>query len=307
MRRVIPLLQAVLALLIAAPLFSKAARPAGEPLSLNIDRAVGIAIENSFELKEIMAREEIYSMTIDENFRQYFPSVTFSYFQTDEVRIRETDSRQSKLSVDTELLIYDGGKRTLNYEVAKLNALLASNDYKIALNKLIMQVRSAYLNLLKLKETVKIYQMTLDMGNIQLKFIRKEYELGDATKLAVMEIEAKIREIELSLKQAVDEYESSLKEFKLLLRIDWRTPVEITGDVEKDFIFISPVKIDDDEMISLAIRRRKEIESGRVQCEINRKIWRFRKTTTCPMFHLGLTIHLQVKNSLPVKKDGVSI
>src|SRR5512145_1764186 len=155
MKRIFSFFLALLLLLCSVPVFPGSGESGTEPVVLNIDRAVGIAIENSFELKEIMAREEIYSLSIDESFRQYFPSVTFSYMQTEEVRIREADSRQSKFTVNTEFLVYDGGKRGLNYDVAKLNALLASNDYRIALNKLVMDVRSAYLNLLKLRETVK--------------------------------------------------------------------------------------------------------------------------------------------------------
>lgn len=277
-------------------------------LVLDIDRSVGIAVSNSFELKEIMAREQVYGLVIDESFREYFPSLTFSYLQTDEVRIRATDSRQSKISVDADFIVYDGGKRSLNYDVAKLNALLASNDYRIALNRLIMEVRSAYLNLLKLKESIIIYRMTLDMGNMQLKFIRREYELGDATKLSVMEIEAKIREIELSLQEAMAEYESTLKQFKLLLRIDWRLPVEITGDITKDFMFISPENLDENEMISLAIRKRKEIESAKVKSEISRKNMEMAELYYLPNISLGFNYSLSGEEFPPREKGwGVNV
>jgi len=277
-------------------------------LELDINRSVGIAISNSFELKEIMAREDVYSLVIDESFREYFPSVTFTYMQTDEVRIRETDSRESRLSVNTEFLVYDGGKRSLNYDIAKLNALVATNDYRIALNRLIMDVRTAYLNLLNLKDTITIYRMTLDMGNMQLEFIRREYELGDATKLAVMEIEAKIKEVELSLKEAIDGYESSLKQFKLLLRIDWRIPVEITGDVNRDFVFIPPGKIDENEMISLAVRKRKEIESSRVKSEISRKNMEIAESYYIPNVSMGLNYSLSGEEFPPREKGwGINV
>lgn len=294
--------------LIGIQVSSRADSSGGGILVIDINRAVGIAIENSFELKEIMAREDIYALAIDENFRQYFPTVTFSYMQTDEVKIRDEDSRQSKLSVDTEFIVFDGGKRSLNYDVAKLNALLASNDYRIALNKLIMDVRSSYLELLRLKETVKIYSMTLDMGNMQLAFIRKEHELGDATKLAVMEIEAKIREVELSLKGVQDEYESSLKQFKLMLRIDWRVSIDVTGDVEKDFLFIPPENLDEDEMISLALRNRKELESSRLKCEISRRNMEIAENYYMPGISVGFNYSLTGEDFPPHEKGwGVNI
>lgn len=279
-----------------------------DTLVLDLDRAVGMAISNSYELKEIMAREEVYMLVVDENFREYFPSLTFSYMHTDEVLIRDTDDRECVLKADAEFLIYDGGKRSLNYDIAKLNALLAVNDYRIAMNKLVMNVRNSFLNLLRLRETVNIYRMTLEMGNMQLGFIKKEYELGDATKLSVMEIEAKIREIELSLKEAMDEYESALKQFKLLLRIDWRVPVKITGDVEKDFIFIHPGKIDEDEMISMAMRRRKEIESGKVKCEISERNLAIAENYYLPDVSVGFNYSLEGEEFPPREKGwGINL
>ncbi|NLV66774.1 MAG: TolC family protein, partial [Spirochaetes bacterium] len=280
----------------------------GSTLVLDIERAVGMAVSNSFELKEIMAREEVYDLVIDENFREYFPSVTFSYMQTDEVRIRAADSRQAKISVNGEFVLLDGGRRSLNYNVAKLNALVAGNDYRIALGRLIVQVRTAFLNLLRLKDSITIYRMTLDMGNMQLGFIRRECELGDATRLAVMEIEARISEIELSLKEAIDSYESDLKQFKLLLRIDWRIPVLIQGDLNSDFIFISPDRIDENEMISLAVRKRKEVESSRVRSEISRMNMEIAESYYMPNLSVGLNYSLSGEEFPPREKGwGVNV
>lgn len=307
-RRLVTVLSLMLAAGVAPAFSGPDYRAGGKPLTLDIDMSVGIAISNSFELREIMAREHVYGLVIDESFREYFPSVTFSYMQTDEVLVRAADNRQSKLSVSADFLVYDGGKRSLNYDVSKLNALMAGNDYRIALNRLIMDVRAAYLNLLKLKETITIYRMTLEMGNMQLGFIRKEHELGDATKLSVMEIEAKIREIELSLRQAIDEYESGLKQFKLMLRIDWRVPVEITGDVNSSFIFIPPDMIDENEMISLAVRKRKEIESSRLRCEISRKNMEIAESYYIPNVSVGLNYTLSGEEFPPREKGwGVNV
>ncbi|PKL18181.1 MAG: hypothetical protein CVV49_07230 [Spirochaetae bacterium HGW-Spirochaetae-5] len=62
-----------------------------EVLKLDITSSVSIALSNSFELEEIRAREGLYSLAIGEKLRNYFPSLTFSYMQTDEVKKRESD------------------------------------------------------------------------------------------------------------------------------------------------------------------------------------------------------------------------
>ena len=260
------------AVFLSAEEISPAALPVKNDTVLALDyrSSISIGISNSFDLKEIRARESVYDLSIYENLREYFPSLTFSYLQTEESRRRESDDRESRLTVETEFPVYDGGRRGLNYDVAKLNSLLARNDYRIALNELMVSIRGEYLNLLKLRETVTINRQAYERGQLQLTFIQKEFELGDATKLSVLEIEAKVREIELSLRQAENDYNSALKKFKLLLRIGRNVPVEIKGDIDKDFVFFPVKGLIDEELISIALKRRKEIESSDVKYEVSR-------------------------------------
>jgi outer membrane protein TolC len=279
-----------------------------ESLKLDISSSVSIALSNSFELEEIRAREGLYSLAIGEKLRSYFPTLTFSYMQTDEVKKRETDSRSSRVSVESEIVLYDGGKRSLEYDSAKLNALLARNDYRISVNRLVVSVREGYLNLLKLNETLKIYKQTLEHGEMQLKFIRKEFELGDATKLSVLEIEAKVKEIELSLKQAGDEFDAASKKFKLLLRISRHTPLEIAGDLDRDFVIIPAGGVDDEELVAIALKMRKELESSAAKYEISMRNNQMAENYFLPNISLGLNYNLSGEEYPPREKGwGVNI
>jgi outer membrane protein TolC len=280
----------------------------GNTLKLDIRSSVAIALANSFELQEIRAREGLYDLAIYEKLRGYFPSLTFSYIQSDEVNKRETDNRSSRVSVESEFAVYDGGKRSLDYAVAKLNALLARNDYRISANKLIAAVREGYLNLLKLRETVKILKITLEHGMLQLQFIRKEFELGDATKLSVIEIEAKIKEIELSLKQVIDELETASDQYKLLLRIDRHTPLDIDGDLDKDFIILPTSGINPEEFISIALKMRKEVESSSAKYEISMRNNEMSENYFLPNVSLGLNYNLSGEEYPPREKGwGLNI
>lgn len=281
---------------------------AADALKLDITASVSVAVANSFELEEIRAREELYSLAIYEKLRGYLPSLTFSYMQTDEVKKRESDSRSSRFSVESEIALYDGGKRSLDYDVAKLNALLARNDYRISLNKLIVEVRAAYLELLKLKETINIYKITLEQGMLQQKFIKKEFELGDATKLSVLEIESKVKEIELSLKMGIDEYEAAQKKFRLLLRINRHTPFEIEGSIDTDFVIIPAAEINEEEIISIALKMRKELESGSAKYEISMRNNEMSENYFLPNVSLGLNYSLSGEEYPPKEKGwGVNL
>jgi len=271
-------------------------------LRINFSRAISMAIANNYELRAVQAKAGIYQYSIYERLREYFPSLNFSYYQIDEVNRRESDDREKKFTIESEILIYDGGMRSLNYDIAKLDAILARNDYRLALNKLIVEVRNSFLDLINLKEKIKIYKKTLQAAELQHKFIKKEFDLGDSTKLSVMEIEAKVKEVELSLKKSQGEYSSSLNNFKLLLKLNWKTPVEVDGDVDRDFRIISVKELKADELVSIALKRRKEIESSIVQLEIKKRNYLISKNYFMPKFSVGLNYNLTGEEFPPREK-----
>lgn len=246
--------------------------PTGEIVFLDMESAIGTAINNSFDLKVIDARQKIYDLTIIERVRDFFPSLGLSYTKSDQVSLRTTDSRQRKLVIDSDVVLFDGGKRYLSYSIAKLQAVLARNDYRIAVNKLILDVMGMYLQILETRGTIEIHRKTLDHGRMQLSFIKKELELGEATRFDMMEIDAKVKGVELELEKAIDNYFLALNKFKLLLKIDWRQPIELVGDIDRDFN-LKPMDTNTDvnEYIGIALKNRKEVESSDVEFLISKK------------------------------------
>ncbi|MBN1533511.1 MAG: TolC family protein [Spirochaetes bacterium] len=263
-----------------------------EPLTLTLEDALGIAITNSFDLKAIGARREIYTYSIIEKWRDYFPSLSVSYLKNQQVNRYDTDSRQNTLSFESNIVLYDGGKRGLAYDIAKLQAILARNDYRIALNRLIMQVQQAYFEILQLRGTAAIHAKTLENSNRQLELIKIEEGLGEATPLNVLEIETKVMETRLAMEKAMDQYATAMNQFKQFLKIQWRQPVELAGDIETDFTLAPPAgaghSIDVDEYVSRAIRNRKEVESSDVSFAMSRKSYRLDRLYYFPKFSLGL-------------------
>jgi outer membrane protein TolC len=276
---------------------------------IDLEHSLAIAINNNFELKAIKSRRLVYDLTITERFRDYFPSLTLSYLQTEESIKREADTRQHRFSADTNLVIYDGGRRSLSYDIAKLNAIISRNDYRIALNTLIMEIRNAYFEILQLRDSITIHEKTLERGMMQLTFIRKELELGEATRFDAMEIETKVKEIELNLERALDSYTIALNRFKLLLKIDWRQSIEVIGDIESDFL-ISPIdeKFSADRLIAMAIKNRKEVGSSDIDLAIKKKTYLINKLYYFPQFSVGLNYSLSDDEFMPREKGwGISL
>ncbi len=277
--------------------------------AVDLELALGIAITNNFELKAIKAQKGIQDLIVRESWRDFFPTLSVSYLQTEEKRKRDTDSRQHKFSIDSNFTLFDGGRRSLAYDAARLKSILARNDYRIALNNFIDVVSKAYFQVLQSREAVKIHARTLDNSAMQLAFIRKELELGDATKLDALAIEAKVKEVELNLEKARDEYAQTVNRFKLLLKVERRSPLEVTGDIERDFIFRPPGnRIDEDLLVSLALKNRKEVESTDLEYRIAKATLRISERYYYPKLGLGLNYSRTDNDFFPREKGwGVNV
>ncbi len=279
-------------------------------VKLNLENALGVAISRNFELDAIKATGKVQHLAITERWRDFFPTLSLSYMQTEESRLREPDVRQHRMSVDSQITVYDGGQRSLAYDVAKLQALLARNDYRIALNEIIAKTRNAYFQVLQLRDSIEINRKTLERGKMQLMFINKELQLGEATKFDKLEIEAKVKEMELNFEKSKNDFTTGLNQFKRMLRVDWRQPVEVIGDIENDFIIrsLNEDKFSIDSLVAIAVKNRKEVESTDVEYIINQKKYTINKRYNFPRISVGLNYSLTDQEFFPREKNwGVNI
>ncbi len=275
----------------------------GDAFILDLETALGTAINNNFELRVIKAQKGIQELVIRERWRDYFPTLTLSYMQTEDQRKREADSRLHKLSVDSKIIVYDGGRRGLAYDTAKLKSILARNDYRIAINRFIAEVSRAFFQALYSREAVSIHAKTVERSAMQLTFIRKELELGEATRLDALAVEAQVREAELNLEKAKDDLSQTMNRLKLILKIDWRTPVSITGNIEKDFE-LRPLdeSHSEDRLVSLALKNRKEVESIDIEHMISKRNYEISSSSYLPKFSMGLNYSHTGEEFMPREK-----
>jgi outer membrane protein TolC len=124
--------------------------------------------------------------------------------------------------------------------------------------------------------------------------------LGEATKLDALAIEAQVKEVELNMEKAKNGLTSAFNRLKLMLKIDWRTSLEIAGDIEKDFEFKSlDASITDEYLVSLALKNRKEVESTDVEYLIGRKNYEMSENYYYPKLSLGLNYSYTGEEYMP--------
>ncbi len=278
-------------------------------LQLDLERSFVAAISSSFDLKAIKAQETVHRLTIYERLRDYFPTLGLSYTQTEEQRQGDADSRSHRISTESKIVVFDGGARSLASDIARLQAVQSRNDYRIAMNAIITDVSAAYFDALNNRDAVAIHKNTLARSRMQLEFISKELALGDATKLDALAIEAQVREVELNLCRAEENYSRSLNRLKQLLRIDWRQPVGIIGDIDTDFrCYPLGAEFSPERLIAIGVKNRKEIASADIEFSIQRQKHLLSTRYYYPKLSLGLNYSLSGEDRIPHERGwGISM
>ena len=93
----------------------------------NVNDAVNIALQNSKQIYLQELNSLITMKTSKLSFREFLPSVNFSYNDSSGVTYFSTDTNSKTFSVSLNQLLFDGGKLRFNYQINKLNSMYSYN------------------------------------------------------------------------------------------------------------------------------------------------------------------------------------
>ena len=231
----------------------------GEVLKLDVNQAIRVGVANHFLLNSIRNKSAAIKALLTERWRAYLPSVGVSYNRTRDIHLNEQDQISHEVRLNIQQVIYDGGRRALNVDLARIDGLLAREDFRITYNRLRLNIQKAYLRTLAARGKVLLNHKSLARARQQLKQARLEERLGLSTRLASLTVASRVREIELALKSSQNEFTQSLHDLKLILNLDFELKLDLRGNLFRDFILFPPIaKIED--LITRARSQRSEIK-----------------------------------------------
>ena len=236
-------------------------------LKLTMDTAVSIGAANYFALQANQGKQLAIRQLITERWRAYLPAFGVSYNRIHDINKGETDSLSQEVRINIEQIIYDGGRRSLDLDLARIQALLTRDDFRVTYNKLRLDIQKAYLHVLSEKGQILLNSKSLERAKEELRLVRREEQLGFATRVQVLTVAARLREIELARQQAEIAYRQGLHDFQALLNLDFDTELELEGDLFTDF-YLLPPSIPVRDLISSARTLRAEV--GRSKTNLHR-------------------------------------
>lgn len=231
-------------------------------ITLDVQRAEQLAVSNSPEIRVIRYQQAIRRMVVQENWRAYLPEAGVSWTRNSTIVENESDTQSQRLILSLDQVVFDGGRRDLSLQAALSDLALSKYDYLLRLNDLKFGVRSLFYSILAARARIKTLELSIERQGKQLEFARAELDLGESTKLEVLEIENRLNEITLQKKSAEIEASRALRQLKLQLRV----PQEVSLNLEGDLLREASMKfesLESDPLIARALQRRVEIERSK--------------------------------------------
>lgn len=259
-----------------------------------------IALTNSVILHSITDRRGVFKMISAEKWRNYLPRVGISYFGLKNTNINQPDTQYNDIRIQLNQLVYDGGENFHEIESARLQELLNNQDWNIAKNKIALEVQKAYLKFLSNKFKHNMISKTIERINKLHLDSNLESKLGFNTELESLELESKIREIELmSLKSA-----SAIRLAEIDLKKQMNLPLNVKL-IPKDSILEDYILFQPSELINISeyLLKKPELKKSKLAIENLRTRQEILDSYWKPKVILGGYYGKNINGPLPIQND----
>jgi len=261
-----------------------------EPLKINLQDAINIAIENNKEIKKTkLENEGLYGRYLEER-AQAFPQISFygnGTKQMDETFYKFTQGlfpkEQDVLSYNISLnqTLYSWGKIGAAIKAAKL--ALKSRDYSLKLTeeeikKLTIEV---FYDVIFQKELVKIAEENLRQKENHLKEAESKFSLGVGTEYNILAAKVNFENAKVSLLKAENGLNILKERLKFVLGIDYE--IEPEGSLEVEF----EEKPSFDTSFEIALKERKELKLQKLYEDGRFEFIKIQKSQNKPKVYLS--------------------
>ena len=143
---------------------------------------------------------------------------------------KTTTSESYSYGVSGSLLIFDGLKSSNNIKAAVQNIVAAQESYRFSSADVRLQLRTAFVNLLKGQEMVRVTQEIAKIREDELKLITLRYKAGLEHKGALLSTQASMTQAKFDLEQAVRNLNLAQRQLNKAMGRKGFVPLEVHGE-----------------------------------------------------------------------------
>jgi len=181
---------------------------------LTLKKAIQVALENKVDVK--VAKEQMNIATAEKKsaWANYLPSVSASargsrseqgeisrFFSGVRFQAPASVNEYYSTEISVNQTIYAGGAVRNSNKLADLGMVLGEVQYNSAKEAVVLNVTGAYLDVLRTRELIKVYEKTLESSQAQVESVQERYNLGAVAKTDVLRAETRAGNDKINLLQ----------------------------------------------------------------------------------------------------------
>ena len=258
----------------------RAAAPApwlAQPLSL--DEAVRVALaQNADILKSQHDLEAAHGVAVQTR-AVVLPKLTGSAgYEHDKAQDRDPFSNQPDFlplednwtgSIRLTQKIYEGGKLTAAWRAARLIKLQAYQEYQAVLANTLLEVRTAYYDVLLAEQQIAVQQAAVTLLSQELENTRRRQEAGAVPRFDVLRGEVKVANARPQVIRAQNRFRTA--KYTLINALGYNLTTNVLEDVPMTLttkLDTAPYNVALAEALALARVRRPELHAARTEVEL---------------------------------------
>lgn len=227
-------------LLTAALLLVVSFNTQSQPLTL--DDCIKIALENNTTLANAKASMEDMRLLMDVSRAGYLPVVTaYADYNHQEYKPKYTAfalqsqnlfmNRIYSAGINLQQTLWDGGNTIAVNKIADVDYKASKSDFENTRQMLIYGVEEAYLNLLKQKQLLTVYEETLTSSQEALKKAESMEQVGASSRTDVLKARVKVEDDRLNLIKAQNYLEAAKANLNYIMGRDVNMEID-AADME---------------------------------------------------------------------------
>lgn len=199
--------------------------------SLTIDEAIQLATENLPSYKAAILKVKSSEALYNASLSPYLP-VLDSFFTKNRHYTPSLDHESMSYGITLSYLLFDGGKRYANRDIARLSLAIDNEDLRKNLLDLNFQVKNAFYTTLAMKQTLEQRGMQLEDARKDFDVADGRYKFGVATLLDVLQASVRVEQARFNLIQGEGDLNKALSELYSLIGLPASEKREIKGSLD---------------------------------------------------------------------------
>jgi outer membrane protein len=218
----------------------------------SLEKCVDMAVKTNLRLKGAGFTTETASVNLKQAEHQKYPNLSLGTngflnlgrsIDPTSNQFVQTTFLANNFSLNTGVLVYNGGRLQNNIKQANLDAKSSSMNEEQIKRDIILEVSTNYLNALLNKENISLSRNRIVQTQQQLDFIKGLISYGSRPENEAFELEAQLASDEQALIQAQNNFDIALLRLKQVMNVDINLPIDVDVKVTMDGL-TDPITVD---------------------------------------------------------------